>query len=365
MKTSAKIHPVDAVFAVTYRCNARCTMCNIWKVKEHNDLEPRHYENVPDTLKYINISGGEPFLRSDLVEIIGVLSKRNPRAHILISTNGFLPERVVEAVAEARRTHKRLGVGVSIDGLEETHERIRGIPGGFKRALRTVELLRDSLGLRDIRIAFTLQDDNIDQLLPVYELSRQLGVQFTWVVAQTSSHYFQNDSGVGGHWSGQVALDGAALELVRRQLLSGRPKDWARGYFSYGNWLKASGKPRPIRCRAASRFFFVAPNGSVYACNVRDLYLGNIAKEPWEQIWSSERAEQVRAEVAACRDDCWMVCTARTAMLEAAPAVMLWVAASKLAAHFGTRAALASISGMSAGPPQPAIPEPAATRAPD
>jgi len=336
-KISAR--PIDVVFAITYRCNARCTMCNIWKVTEHNDLDPQHYSNIPNTLKHINISGGEPFLRIDLPEIVRQVSSRNPRAHLLISTNGFMPERVSELTAAAHRIHKNLGVGVSIDGIEDVHDRIRGIPGGFEKAMRTVELLKSKVGLSDIRIAYTLQDDNVDQLLPVYELSRLLGVEFTWVVAQTSSHYFQNESDAPGHWSGAAVLDGAALELIRRQLLSKRAKDWARAYFSYGNLLRAQGRPRPIRCRAGSRFFFVAPNGAVYACNVRDLYMGNIAEQPWEEIWRGERAESVREEVAKCQDNCWMVCTARTSMLESAPSVALWIAARKLAAHFGIQTA--------------------------
>ena len=193
--------PFDAVIAVTYRCNARCQMCNIWQVKDHDDCQPEHYRNIPDTLKHINISGGEPFLRADLPEIVRIVSERNPTAHILVSSNGFQPSRTVEAVRKMMGYHKKLGVGISIDGIGAKHDEVRGIPGAFEKSTATVKRMQDEAGLKDIRIAFTLQDSNASHLLDVFELSKKLGTQFTWVVARTSSHYFQNTDNSLGHWS--------------------------------------------------------------------------------------------------------------------------------------------------------------------
>lgn len=327
--------PIDAVFATTYRCNARCQMCNIWQVKDHDDLRPDEYANIPDTLRHINISGGEPFLRADLPDVVRVISGRNPSAHILISSNGFQPNRTVDSVRRMMQFHRRLGVGISIDGIGSMHDEIRGIPGAFAKSTETVRRLRDELGLRDIRLAFTLQDANVGHLLDVYDLSQQLNVQFTWVVAQTSSHYFQNTSSPTGHWSGATALDAAALQLIRRQLRSAHPKDWARAFFSFGNLRRAQNQPRPIQCRAGARFFFVSPKGEVHACNARNLPLGNLRSQPWPELWSSAQAADVRTTVAQCTDNCWMVCTARTSMLEDAPRVAAWIAFQKLRAHFG------------------------------
>src|SRR5262245_11997291 len=107
----------DAVIAVTYCFNALCQMCNIWQVRDHYDCKPEHYRVIPTTLRHINISGGEPFLRSDLPEIVRVVSERNPRAHILVSSNGFQPSRTVESVRRMLQYHQNLGVGISIDGI--------------------------------------------------------------------------------------------------------------------------------------------------------------------------------------------------------------------------------------------------------
>lgn len=327
--------PFDAVIAVTYRCNARCQMCNIWQVKDHDDCKPEDYRVIPTTLKHINISGGEPFLRSDLPEIVRVVSERNPKAHILVSSNGFQPSRNVESVRQMLKYHRNLGVGISIDGIGAMHDRIRGIPGAFEKSTETVRRLRDEVGLKDIRIAFTLQDDNVGHLLDVYELSKKLGTQFTWVVAQTSSHYFQNTKNSAGHWTGGTSVEGSVLELISRQLSSARPKDWARAFFSFGNLLRAQNRPRPIRCKAASSFFFIGPRGDVHACNARNLPLGNIRQQSWDEIWNSKQADRIRGAVAKCTDNCWMVCTARSSMIEGAPEVVAWITYNKLRAHLG------------------------------
>lgn len=327
--------PFDAVIAVTYRCNARCQMCNIWQVRDHDDCKPEHYRVIPTTLRHINISGGEPFLRSDLPEIVRVVSERNPRAHILVSSNGFQPSRTVESVQQMLKYHKNLGVGISIDGVGAMHDKVRGIPGAFEKSTETVRRLREEVGLRDVRIAFTMQDDNVGHLLDVYELSKKLGTQFTWVVAQTSSHYFQNTENSTGHWSGGTQVEGRVLELVSRQLRSAKPKDWARAFFSFGNLLRAKDAPRPIRCKAASSFFFIGPRGDVHACNARNLPLGNIRTQSWDEIWQGNQADEVRDTVSRCTDNCWMVCTARSSMIESAPEVVTWITYNKLRAHLG------------------------------
>ncbi len=78
--------PTDAVIAVTYKCNSKCVMCDIWKKPACKEIEPRLYAKLPGSLKYINISGGEPFLRKNLPEVIAVLSATCNEPRIGIST---------------------------------------------------------------------------------------------------------------------------------------------------------------------------------------------------------------------------------------------------------------------------------------
>src|SRR5210317_507142 len=89
---------VQASLILTYRCNAKCNMCNIWKnpTKTEEEIDPKYYRKLPDGLR-INITGGEPTLRDDIEEVFKILY---PKASLLeLSTNGYYTDRIV-SIAE-------------------------------------------------------------------------------------------------------------------------------------------------------------------------------------------------------------------------------------------------------------------------
>ena len=88
--------PIDCVLALTYRCNSRCTMCDIWKMENSPELPVLEFAKLPSSLRDINLSGGEPFLRQDLAEIVAVVAKACPQARFVISSNGFATELILE-----------------------------------------------------------------------------------------------------------------------------------------------------------------------------------------------------------------------------------------------------------------------------
>ncbi len=323
--------PIDVVLATTYRCNARCIMCNIWKNPSENDLLPEEYRFLPTSLRYVNVSGGEPFLRDDIPEIVRVVKERAPSSEIIISSNGFLPDRVERSMREALKIDPTIGVGISIDGAGELHNHVRGIPRGFDKCMDTVERLK-GLGMTNIRLAFTVVDDNVDDLPEVYRLTKKMGIQFTMAVAQNSSHYFMTEE---NHFGRIEKLRERLGPLVEDLLRSSQPKNWLRAFFAHGLFRYAAGAGRPFVCNAAEDFFFVGPNGNIYPCNVLDRVIGNVRETSFDEIWASHEAEKIREEVRSCQLRCWMVCTARADMKRNAGQVVGWVAANKTAAHLG------------------------------
>lgn len=323
--------PIDVVLAVTYRCNARCIMCNIWKNPSENDLTAEEYRFLPSSLRYVNISGGEPFLRDDIPEIVRVVKERAPRAEIVLSSNGFLPDRIERAMKETLKIDPTAGVGISIDGAGELHNKVRGIPRGFDKCMDTAERLK-KLGMTNIRLAFTVVDDNVDDLPEVYRLTKKMGIQFTMAVAQNSSHYFMTEENAFNRVDKLRERLGPVVEDLLR---SSRPKNWLRAFFAHGLFRYAAGAGRPFVCNAAEDFFFVGPNGNVYPCNVLDRVLGNVREKSFEEIWKSAEAEKIRDEVRACELRCWMICTARADMKRNAGQVARWIAKNKTAAHLG------------------------------
>jgi len=315
--------PVDAVLAVTYRCNARCTMCGIWKTKSGAELPPETYAKLPSSLRDINLTGGEPFLRQDLAALHAEVKRACPAARTVISTNGLLTERIVSAVREIARTEPHIGVAISIDGPADIHDRLRGVPGNYEKAIATVKALQKA-GFKNLRIAFTATPANARYLSETYDLAHTLGVQFTCAIEHSSEHYFHSDKSTG-----PLPLDELRRQLeqvMRRELRAISPKRWARAYFMQGLYDLARGRGRPLRCRAGRDFFFMAPSGEIYTCNASPFRMGSLAEQNFDALWHSTEAENARRQVAACETGCWMICTARTAIRRAWPRVLLWAA---------------------------------------
>ncbi len=315
--------PVACVAAVTYRCNARCLMCDIWKrpADSRPELGPEDYRWLPASLRSINVSGGEPFLRDDVADVVRVMQEACPRARVVISTNGLAPDRIERAAARM----KRVAVRVSVDAVGPAHDRTRGTAGAYDRAIETVARLK-ALGIDDLGLAATSMESAAGQLSAVEELARKLGVQFVASVAHSSPIYFgaQEDERPRSE-----AVVGEIAAMMRRQLRSPRPADWAKAYYSRGLVEYVRGRPRMLPCGAGVDHFFLDPWGDVYPCNVQGHRMGNVRDGSFEEI-ARRSAGDVRAAVAACREQCWMVCTVAPPMMRHPLRPLAWIAGAKL-----------------------------------
>ena len=321
--------PVDAVVAVTYRCNSRCIMCNIWQIKDFPEMAPEAYLRLPKSLKDVNISGGEPFLRKDLSEIVHYAKQACPKANITISTNGFLNDTIKKELPKILNKCPDVGISVSIDGIGDMHEKVRQIPNAWPKVLETIRYCRDVAKIKDLKLAFTLNDVNYKQLKLAYEWSKKLKVGFTMAVAHSSDIYFGKK---------QANLN-FKHEYVHKQFkhiideltASFNPKDWARAYFIDGLYKISQGKARPLESYAGQDFFYLDPRGDVYPSVIDNVVMGNLSGyKKFKDLWYSSEAQKARDDIAGFEDNYWMVCTARTAMKRNPLKVSNWIFKKKL-----------------------------------
>jgi MoaA/NifB/PqqE/SkfB family radical SAM enzyme len=320
------MRPVDAVLAVTFRCNARCAMCGIWKTEPGPELPPETYLKLPDSLRDVNLTGGEPFLREDLPAVHAAVRKAAPRARTIVSSNGLLTSRIVAAVREMAKLEPELGVAISLDGPPEVHDRLRDIPNAHDRALKTLRELQRA-GFRDLRLAFTATTGNLSRMRYVYDLSRELGVQFTCAIQHGSEHYFHAPP--PEERLPIEELRAQFLPIMRDELRTMSPKRWARAWFMRGQLQFVASGRRPLPCYGGSDFFFLDPEGDLFVCNAAPWKMGNLQERSFDEIWSSPEAAEARGKVARCTSGCWMICSARTAIRRAAPRVLLWALRAK------------------------------------
>ncbi|MCG8425789.1 MAG: radical SAM protein [Chromatiales bacterium] len=297
---------MDLSIITTYRCNSRCQMCYIWKnptdPKEEVKLET--LEKLPDGFDNVNLTGGEPTLRRDLAELVDVVY---PKARILeISSNGLHPERLVPII----KKYPDIKVRFSLEGNEETNNTIRGEKKGFETKLKGIRMLKEAGGT-DLGFAIVIQDENADQLVKVYEMARAEGVELATSTLHNAWQFYKNDN----YFYDRVKVAHEVEGLITGMLKTWKIKNWFRAYLNLGLIEKILGHDRIIRCTAGTDFAFIDPWSDVWACNVRsDLPLGNLVNQSWEEILESKKARESIAKVADCRQNCWMVTTARTAM---------------------------------------------------
>lgn len=311
---------MEGILAVTYRCNAKCHMCNTWMHPSDpaDEIQPKHVEKMPSGLEFLNITGGEPFLRDDIEEIVAVARQKSRR--IVISTNGYFTDRVVALL----RKYPDLGVRVSLEGLPSANDALRGIPDGFDHGIRTILQLK-RMGARDVGFGITVSDRNAKDLLELYELARCLEVEFATAIVHNGYYFHKADNAI----EKKEEVAASFHEVIRDQLKSWRPKDWFRAYFNHGIINYVYGGSRLLPCEMGREIFLVDPFGEVRPCNVLESSMGNIKDSAFSDIWTSSKADRVKRDAAKCGMNCWMIGSASPAIKKHPGAPIRWILKNK------------------------------------
>lgn len=313
---------LNGTVIVTYRCNAKCNMCNRYKAPS-NPEEEILVETIKKLPKmyFTNITGGEPFIREDLIEIVRELREKSDR--IVISTNGFFTDRIIALCKE----FPDIGIRISIEGLEETNNEIRGLVDGFNRGYDTLKKLV-AMGIKDVGFGMTVQDKNAKDIISLYNLSDELNVEFATASLHNSFYFVEAKNII--HDRPMVAQE--FENLVNKLLASKSPKKWFRAYFNHGLINYIYSQKRLLPCDMSFDTFFIDPYGDVMPCNgTKDKeVMGNLTTQSWEELWNSPQAAEVRKKVRCCDRQCWMIGSVSPAMHKYILVPMLWVLHHKL-----------------------------------
>ena len=265
---------------------------------------------------FTNITGGEPFIRKDLNEIVRELYKKSDR--IVISTNGFFTERIIGLCKE----FPNVGIRISIEGLEETNNRIRGLEDGFNKGYTTLKRLVE-MRHPDVGFGMTVQDANAQDLVPLYQLSNELSMEFATASLHNSFYFVEAKNIIVDRNMVAQEFDNLINELLK----SRSPKKWFRAYFNHGLINYIYGQKRLLPCNMAFDTFFIDPYGDVMPCNgTKDKeIMGNLNVSSWDEIWNSKLADEVRMKVSHCDRDCWMIGSVSPAMHKYIWKPTIWV----------------------------------------
>lgn len=297
---------LNGTVIVTYRCNARCTMCNRYKApsKPEEEISIETIKKLPK-MYFTNITGGEPFIREDLADIVRELYKKSDR--IVISTNGFFTDRIIKLCEE----FPNIGIRISIEGLEKTNNKIRGLEDGYNKGYSTLKKLVE-MKHPDVGFGMTVQDANAKDLVALYEKSNELNMEFATASLHNSFYFVESKNII----KDRLMVAKEFENLINRLLESNSPKKWFRAYFNHGLINYIFGQKRLLPCDMAFDTFFIDPYGDVMPCNgtKEKEVMGNLNEQTWDELWNSEQAEKVRNKVRHCDRQCWMIGSVSPAM---------------------------------------------------
>ena len=282
---------------ILYQCNFRCMICDFWKepYKDMPMLSPLEVETISEKLRSIGplivtIGGGEPFLHPKLIEIVRALAEHH--FPVMICNGWFMtPDR-------ARELWKAglYEVSISVDyATPGKHDRQRGMPGAFERALAGLEMLNKnrSYSHQRVHMISVVMDDNLDEIEPLIQLAREAGV--TYLVTLYSN-------GRGIKTARSPKRDVSAHLLGLRNKYSNFVG--VRGYLSRFNEASRIGNG-VIPCYAGKNLFNIDCQGNVTRCIDRlDQIAGNILSDDVDAL---ERSLMKQFEANDC-GECWTSC---------------------------------------------------------
>lgn len=319
-KNMYKEHKLKSLFfEVTLRCNARCEHCGsscgdiVQKDEITKDEIFKVLEDISNAGIYdprtvmLNITGGEPLVRKDLFEIMAYADRLGfPWG---ITTNGILIDE--EAVKNMVKTHM-YSVSVSIDGLKETHEKFRRVPGSYEKILKGLELMMKEPSIKVVQVTTCVNKKNLDELEELYQLLLKMGVPY-WRVIEVDP--------IGrARGNDDILLDGEGLKrMVRfireKQMENKMIVSYGCGHY-LGNNMDYDIRNHPFICYTGVNVGCILSNGDIFVCpDVKrrpELIQGNIRKDNFMEVWE-KKYKVYRSLKRTCNKTClhcseWKLC---------------------------------------------------------
>jgi MoaA/NifB/PqqE/SkfB family radical SAM enzyme len=331
--------PINITFSVTNMCQSRCLTCNIYRMykKEFQDgcfrentLSPKdelkleEYEKLFKSIGhvyFVNMSGGEPFLRKDFADIVEMANKYLTPQVIHTPTNALMPEKIHSVTRDILERLHRSGRKVtftikpSFDGVGAVHDFVRGVPGNFDKLLQTYELLlplKEEYHNIEIGAGTVISTFNIDKLEETSQYVHQMKLDsYINEIAEHRTEMFNSDE--------RITPSAEAYEQAIRIFKRESMRHWENAG-KLGRYTQAmrmvyydtvveilQKKTQVLPCYAGISNVHVSPHGEVWPCAILgyDKSFGNIRDADYDfwKIWHSEQADDVRKYIRNLK--CW------------------------------------------------------------
>lgn len=314
--------PYKLTFAITYTCNSKCQICNIWKKKSVGEFTTSEIKKIAtkNRFPWINITGGEPFLRMDISKIVEYFIEYSKPFLINFTTNGKLTEKIVDDVLSIIKRDKKTNivVTISLDGPKELHNRLRGI-NVWDDAINTfIQLKEISKNEKNLRVYFgyTVSQFNYNAIEETYfsvkkkypELRRS---DFHFNFVHISESFYMNKNLKIPTFFKKISYNNMCSffkKCKKTDVCCYIDKKYIK-YLKY--YMKYNITPLP--CKALNASLFLDPYGNVFPCTHFGIKLGNLRNFNYriKNIWIKKTTKNIwkKIRVGKC-PHCWTPCEA-------------------------------------------------------
>lgn len=305
-------------FFVTSKCNSHCNHCFYWKtLGKQQDMPLEEIRKISNSLRnfnFLSLSGGEPFLRDDLPEICKIFYQQNNVRDISIPTNSLMPKRVLGMTKKILEycPESKISLNLSLDGLKNTHDKMRGVKGSFNKIVKTVK------GLKELRHEHKNLIINISTVLSNFNLNEVKDlIGFVKQNLEVDSHSFEVLRGSPKDKNFKP-LTPEQFESVLKLIIENNYHYFKKKgvfkaiylkkkleYFFRQQYLALKGENWDMPCLAGKTIMVIEPNGDIRPCELLEP-VGNIKRVDYDfnTLWGSKKAKDARAWIKKNKCSC-------------------------------------------------------------
>jgi radical SAM protein with 4Fe4S-binding SPASM domain len=329
-KSLAGRAPTYLILQITSKCNSRCLTCFNWKrigSPEHNDLSLDEIEKISinyGPLLQLTLGGGEPFLREDIADICLLFNKNNSVQHITIATNCIQSDDIKKATEKilSQCNLNYLRIGISLDGIGEEHDRLRGVEGNYEKVLTTYHYLtkirkkHTNFGIEISSVLSALNKDTIQTTIDMVKHSFPEIDKHAIVLVRgntqdqsvknvdletyqrTIQYLKQSRTPQANNFIARVfrTVFEINTEIIAKQLKTGE---------------------LDITCVGGQRLIVITPDGQVYPCEALEASMGSLRECDYSihAILTSEKARKIKKFIKEKGCSCTFECAIHASLI--------------------------------------------------
>lgn len=331
--------PQELHLELSYKCDSRCIICNLKHLRKRQKSPDLSLADIKKSIeasmilknvKYIILSGGEPWLNREICAITEFFLNNYPEANILILSNLMNSDLILSQLKEIKKRAglERVSLGSSIDGIGRIHDKVRGVAGAFESTLATALMIKRKFPEVSPVFNFTLMPANSGSIYNVYKWSKKTGFNVSYQIAVPKEEVKETVF----RWQStdikqaEQGVDKIIEDIWQRnkwdrfdagQLLGNISLLFLLLNFHY--ILKYAKNPQRYygNCPCGEKYAMLNPEGDLYFCPVnKEMTAGNIREEKFDDIWTGSRAKKIRDFFNHRLCHCWLSCTSSSMLAE-------------------------------------------------